>query len=430
MFDFLEDEIGVEYPWQNYKQVPVHDFLYAGMENTSMTIFSDAFMVDNIAFIDKNYVNVNAHELAHQWFGDFVTAKAGEHHWLQEGFATYYALLAERNIFGDHYFDWKLYESAQQLLNQNKAGKSTSLLNSKSSSLTYYQRGAWVLHALRLEVGDVVFKAAIKSYLKKHSYKNVETNDFTQEVELLSQRDLSEFVVIWIKSIEFPFDNAMRILKRSVFIQEYLMVDCELINSKCDYYLISGISDEAKAKIISQIPDKITTEVFKSSIKTRQAISQNLTKIPLSLKNDYESLLQDDSYVTIENALYNLWISFPEEREKYLESTKDIIGFSDKNVRQLWLALALSTEGLGEANTQAYFNELIGYTSSRYSFDVRETAFSYLKSIQVFNEVALRNLIDATKHHNWRFKAFSKSLLESLYEMEKYKSVINNLQSE
>ncbi|MEM6686693.1 MAG: M1 family aminopeptidase, partial [Bacteroidota bacterium] len=96
IFDFLEEEIGVPYPWQNYKQIPVKDFLYAGMENVGTTIFSDRFMIDSISFIDKNYVNVNAHELAHQWFGDLVTAKSGTHHWLQEGFATYYALLAEK----------------------------------------------------------------------------------------------------------------------------------------------------------------------------------------------------------------------------------------------------------------------------------------------------------------------------------------------
>ena len=104
MFDFLEKEIGFAYPWQNYKQVPVHDFLYAGMENTSCTIFSDAFVVDAIGFNDRNYINVNAHELAHQWFGNLVTATSGEHHWLQEGFATYYALLAEHDIFGDNHF--------------------------------------------------------------------------------------------------------------------------------------------------------------------------------------------------------------------------------------------------------------------------------------------------------------------------------------
>src|SRR5690606_2564700 len=85
IFNYLETEIGVPYPWETYKQVPVKDFLYAGMENTSATVFSQDFVVDQTGYNDKNYLNVNAHELAHQWFGDMVTAKSGKHHWLQEG---------------------------------------------------------------------------------------------------------------------------------------------------------------------------------------------------------------------------------------------------------------------------------------------------------------------------------------------------------
>ena len=112
IFDFLEKEISVPYPWQDYKQVPVKDFLYAGMENTGATIFSDGYVIDSTAFIDKNYVNVNAHEMAHQWFGNLVTEKDGNHHWLHEGFATYYAYLAEKEIFGDVHFYWKLYDTA------------------------------------------------------------------------------------------------------------------------------------------------------------------------------------------------------------------------------------------------------------------------------------------------------------------------------
>src|SRR5690606_25568640 len=85
IFNYLETEIGVAYPWETYKQVPVKDFLYAGMENTSATVFSQDFVVDQTGYNDKSYLNVNAHELAHQWFGDMVTAKSGKHHWLQEG---------------------------------------------------------------------------------------------------------------------------------------------------------------------------------------------------------------------------------------------------------------------------------------------------------------------------------------------------------
>ena len=64
MFAFLEEEIGVKYPWQVYRQVPVLDFLYAGMENTTSTIFAQDFVVDSIGFNDRTYINVNAHELA------------------------------------------------------------------------------------------------------------------------------------------------------------------------------------------------------------------------------------------------------------------------------------------------------------------------------------------------------------------------------
>ena len=96
--DELKKEIGVKYPWGNYKQVPVRDFLYAGMENTSATTFSSRYVVDAVGFNDRKYTNVNAHELAHQWFGDLVTAESSKHHWLQEGFATYYALFGD--VFG------------------------------------------------------------------------------------------------------------------------------------------------------------------------------------------------------------------------------------------------------------------------------------------------------------------------------------------
>jgi aminopeptidase N len=66
MFDFLERNRG-EVPLKVYKQIPVRDFLYAGMENTSATVFSSRYV--GTGFEDRNYTNVNAHELAHQWFG-------------------------------------------------------------------------------------------------------------------------------------------------------------------------------------------------------------------------------------------------------------------------------------------------------------------------------------------------------------------------
>ncbi|MFP4846174.1 M1 family metallopeptidase [Winogradskyella sp. PE311] len=415
MFDFLEEEIGFTYPWQNYKQVPVHDFLYAGMENTSTTIFSDAFVVDSIGFNDKNYININAHELAHQWFGDLVTAKSGDHHWLQEGFATYYALLAERDIFGKNDYYFKLLESALDLGRQDFSGNGTSLLNPKSSSLTFYQRGAWVLHALRTKVGDDIFKRAVVNYLKKHQFKNVETSDFIKEVERLYRKPLNSFVNLWIKQKDFPVDDAFDILKsQSTYINEYLMVDCQAKSSKCSEYLKYYVSDEAKVKIISQVPELVTSDTFKNSLKVRQAISKYVKKIPDNLKADYETLLDDKSYITIEGALYNLWTNFPKERAKYLSKTRDISGLSDKNVRILWILLNLNTPFYQADNKQGLFNELVSYTDEKHNMDLRINAFKYLDLINSCNEQCKSNLEKAKSHHNWRLVKFAKEMLEKL----------------
>ncbi|WP_406683579.1 M1 family metallopeptidase [Seonamhaeicola sp. MEBiC1930] len=414
MFDFLEEKIGVPYPWQNYKMVPVKDFLYAGMENTSLNIYSDSFVVDSIAFVDKNFVNINAHELAHQWFGDLVTETSGTHHWLQEGFATYYALLAEKDIFGEDYYYWRLYEYAQELLEQDKAGGSTSLLDPKSSSVTFYKKGAWVLHMLREKVGNSAFKEGVKNYLLKHQFKNVETDDFISEVEKASDEDLGEFVKVWLKDKAFIYDKVMESLKRSTFIQEYLMTDCEAESSKCNDYLSSWMSDEAKSKVIFQNEKIINKLAFKNTLKVRQSIAQRLTDISIELKTDYESLLKDKSYITIETALFNLWKNFPEDREKYLNQTKDIVGFNDKSIRTLWLTLALITEKYEPNKKSQYFDELTDYTSSKYGFEVRQNAFQYLNQIKACNTTCKENLKQATTHHNWRFKKFAKHLTEQL----------------
>ncbi|WP_299117212.1 M1 family metallopeptidase [uncultured Winogradskyella sp.] len=420
MFDFLEDEIGFPYPWQNYKQVPVHDFLYAGMENTSLTIFSDAFMVDDIGFNDKNYVNVNAHELAHQWFGDLVTATSGEHHWLQEGFATYYALLAEKEVFGEDYFYFKLYQNAQDLARQDQAGNGTSLLNPKSSSLTFYQRGAWVLYALRQYIGDTVFKKAVKAYLEKHQFSNVETKDFISEIEQLSGKSLQTFVKTWITDETFPFEAAVRtIYQESEYIQEYTQVNCEANSSKCADYLKYYVSDDAKVKVIAQRPQLINAATFQNGLKVRQAISAYLKYVPKNLKSEYESLLEDKSYITIENALYNLWTSFPTERSKYLSKTRNIEGFSDKNVRLLWLVLHLNTPDYNSDAKSDILAELLDYTNDYYNAELQMNAFRYLKLMNACDDLCKSNLEQAKNHHNWRMTKFAKDMLNELNNPKK-----------
>jgi aminopeptidase N len=127
----------VKYPWKIYKQIPVRDFLYAGMENTSATLFASRYIVDSIGFEDRNYINVNAHELAHQWFN---SNESGKHHWLQEGF-NLFALLAERDIYGDDYFILNIPRSTDKICFRDRFD---SRLNTKAI-VEFYQKGLGAL---------------------------------------------------------------------------------------------------------------------------------------------------------------------------------------------------------------------------------------------------------------------------------------------
>jgi len=176
MFDFFEKEIGLPYPWESYSQIPVQDFMYGAMENTTATIFGDFYLVDESAYLDRNYIRVNAHELAHQWFGDMVTARSAAHHWLQESFATHYDLMYQKEAFGEDFFNWNRRTYTVQALEESHKNLK-GVGHSEAGTVRHYPKGAYVLEMLKYIVGKDQFNAAIKYYLKKHAYANVDSDD-------------------------------------------------------------------------------------------------------------------------------------------------------------------------------------------------------------------------------------------------------------
>ena len=433
IFDFLEKEIGVKYPWEIYRQVPVDDFLYAGMENTSSTLFSQEFVVDESGYNDRNYINVNAHELAHQWFGDLVTAKSGKHHWLQEGFATYYALLAERELFGDDYFYNALYRTSLQL---RAAAKTDTIpvLNEKASSLSFYQKGAWALHCIREEIGAKTFQKAVKSYLKKYAFKNVETADFLNEIAKVSNFDVVKFQKKWLEDYRFPTEEANALLMKSSFYRKLSEINSfksksfaekeiyfsEIMQSN-DYFIL-------KKEIIYQIEDipfeqkkKLIDLAMKTgNIEVRQAVAETINIIPLSFKMDYELLLNDKSYDTKKRALLTLWKNFPEDHAQYLEIAKNWVGKNDKELRILFLTLYQLYPNAEEDKKAMYFNELVDYTSSKYESSVRQNALESALEIDSKNEIVLRNLVNATIHHKWQFVKYGRETIRELIKDNNY----------
>lgn len=440
IFDFFEKEIGVKYPWEVYKQIPVRDFLYAGMENTSATVFSRDFVVDEIGFNDKNYVNVNAHELAHQWFGDLVTAESGKHHWLQEGFATYYALLAEKEVFGDDYFYFKLYSISQQLKSVSKTD-TIPILNEKASSLSYYQKGAWSLHVLREGVGAKIFQKAVRNYLKKYSFKNVNTDEFLNEIKNISKYDVDAFRKKWLESAGFDSQKAMELLSKNQSIKivfEIQKLRNKPLSEKQELFMKTMQSDAyfpIKEEVIYQL-DKVSFSekatilrlgMATNEVNVRQAIANTLPQIPLEFKTEYETLLDDESYITKEVALNTLWTQFPEDQIKYLDKSKDWNGFNDKNLRILWLTLALGTKGYELENKAKFYDELLDYCSPKFESSIRQNALENLLFINEKDKNVLPFIVNALVSHKWQFSKFAREKVRAFIKNNYYKDYFEML---
>ena len=426
IFDFLEKEIGVKYPWKIYRQIPVRDFLYAGMENTTSTLFATRYVVDSIGFIDRNYTNVDAHELAHHWFGDLITAESSKHHWLQEGFATYYAALAERDIFGEDYFYSKLYDTAQQIKFASRTD-TIPVLNPKASSLTFYEKGAWALFVLHESIGDKAFKKAIKSYLKKYAYQTVNTENFFDEIRKVSNFDLEKFQKTWLESTVFDTPTANALLSKNKAIQIRLEVDKlkkTPLAEKKDFFiktLNSDVYHSVKEAIIDQLENEkyeakkelLIIAMKTNDIQIRQTVAESLNKIPEDFRSEYETLLDDKSYQTQEIALYWLWRNFPEHRTAYLDKSKSWIGFNDYNLRAMWLSLALSTPDYA-GNPDELAAELINFSTTKYEATTRQNALEKLIAFKIINDQVLSNLVASTTHHMWQFSKFGRDTIRML----------------
>jgi len=197
MIPFIENETGIKYPWSLYRQAPVVDYLYAGMETTTSTVFGDFLFIDERAWWMRNYVNVNVHELIHQWFGNLVSHLNNPNVWLTETFATYFAKIFEKHIFGEDYYQWERLKELERTLDAAKKD-SRPIANSMAGSIRWYPKGSLVMDMLRDIMGDAEFKTAIKYYTEQNYHKVTSTPDFVRAIRESTGYSLDWFFEQWI----------------------------------------------------------------------------------------------------------------------------------------------------------------------------------------------------------------------------------------
>lgn len=443
MFDFLETQTGFSYPWQIYRNIPVEDFMYGGMENTTSTIFNSDYVVDNIGVNDRDYVNVNAHEMAHQWFGNLVTAKTGKDHWLQEGFATYYALLAEREVSGIDAFYWKLYEMAELITKDAKENKNTAVFSEKATTTTYYQKGAWMLFYLSSQIGEANFNTVVKNYLNKYAFKNASTQDFLNEVTaVVPNFNIDNYKRNWLENNAFNTKDALFLIENSPLVKSYFEVLALQekgfeVKKEALLKLLKdpNIPANTKREIVFQlhnIPYDQAKELYQAviqsdNIKVRQALAQVVSEIPTEFLEDYKKLLNDNSYITKEIVLKNLWLQDPSGRAALLDKTATWKGFNDYNLRITWLMFALATENYKTDKKAHLYSELENFAYNKYNSNIRTNAINALWYLNKYDSNTLPHLVNALVHHNSRFQKFGKDAIVRLCEKKEFKDHFKKL---
>jgi aminopeptidase N len=202
IMEFFEAEIGVDYPWDKYYNVCVIDYMFGGMENTSITTLTVGTLFTDASENLRSSRGLDAHEMAHQWFGDLVTTKDWSHLWLNEGFATYYSLLYDKHKVGEDEFKLRLYNNGQGILNN---AKDTIPIVNKSYgspmdqfSFRAYPKGGWVLHMLRSQLGEELYRECIQTYLERNQFTSAVTQDLLAVIEELSGKSWDRFFDQWV----------------------------------------------------------------------------------------------------------------------------------------------------------------------------------------------------------------------------------------
>ncbi|HKO62934.1 MAG TPA: M1 family metallopeptidase [Pyrinomonadaceae bacterium] len=211
---YFTETVG-QYPYEKLAMI-VGSTRFGGMENSTAIVFSSTLFdsrpntpVSRTFQVREGIVTLVAHEIAHQWFGDSVTQSTWSDLWLSEGFATYFAALFLRHTDGEQAFRDHMAKAGQTYFGSAQSIKRPlhdietedlmALLNANS-----YQKGAWVLHMLRAELGDKHFFEGVRRYYETHKNETANSEDFRLALEKASGKNLKPFFASWIYGAGHP----------------------------------------------------------------------------------------------------------------------------------------------------------------------------------------------------------------------------------
>lgn len=203
MIDFYSNYLDCPYPYEKYAQVAVRYFTAGGMEHTTATTMHQWIVMDENARQDTDMDSLIAHELSHQWFGDYATCESWPQLWLNESFATFMDALWDEHAKGKDAYLEAMLERLEGYVGESRAYTRPIVDNRFEDAGEMfdghsYPKGAFVLHMLRNQLGPDLFQKSLQDYLKKNAPGLVNTNDLRKSIEAVSGRPMDRFFEQWI----------------------------------------------------------------------------------------------------------------------------------------------------------------------------------------------------------------------------------------
>ena len=206
---YFDDYFGIPYPFKKYDQVLVPQFIYGAMENAAAVTFTETRFLSPSPMSAERRQGMNStilHEMAHQWFGDLVTMKWWNGLWLNESFASYMGQMG--NAASDEFPNpWLSFYRAKQGAYRTDDSITTHPIEvpvattqnafDNIDAITY-NKGAAVLHQLRMRLGDEPFRRGVRDYITRFSYQNATLDDFIGALAKASGQDLGPWAKEWL----------------------------------------------------------------------------------------------------------------------------------------------------------------------------------------------------------------------------------------
>ncbi|HKW44481.1 MAG TPA: M1 family aminopeptidase [Candidatus Eremiobacteraceae bacterium] len=209
MIDFFGTFNAMPYPYPKYAIAAVVDFTYGGMENISATTLTSRTLHTARGELDETSEDVTAHELSHQWFGDYETAANWGSAWLNEGFATYYTALYDEHAHGEDAFAMDRLGMMDDVFDQDREYRRPIVTQVYAKPIDMfdgdsYSKAGLVLHMLRTISGEPMYRVGEAAFLSVYGERSANTAQWVQAVTMSTGADIGWFADEWLYQAGFP----------------------------------------------------------------------------------------------------------------------------------------------------------------------------------------------------------------------------------